>query len=47
MDALFKRAGVPASTLWRWETGKVKQPHPITLQRIMDALSEIESEFAA
>lgn len=46
MNQLMKRAGVPNSTFWRWDTGKINAPHPITLARIMEALEAAEAERA-
>ena len=47
INKLMGRAGVPNSTFWRWETGRVNKPHPITLARIVEALEAIEAEKAA
>jgi transcriptional regulator with XRE-family HTH domain len=43
---LMLHAGLPESTFWRWETGKVDKPHPVTVQKISDALDAIEKERA-
>ncbi len=43
MDALFTRAGVKASTFWRWEKGKTKVK-PITREKIVQALAAFEAE---
>lgn len=42
---LMVHAGMPESTFWRWETGKTN-PHPVTVQKISDALDAIEKERA-
>lgn len=47
INRLMKRAAVPNSTFWRWETGRVNKPHPITLARIVEALEAFEAEKAA
>ncbi len=47
INQLMKRAGLPNSTFWRWDTGRISKPHPITLSRIIDALEAVESERAA
>lgn len=45
VNALMKRAGVSNSTLWRWEN-EFREPHPITLGKVLDALEAIERERA-
>jgi predicted transcriptional regulator len=47
INQLMKRAGLPNSTLWRWDTGRTTKPHPLTVAKIVDALTEIEAERAA
>jgi predicted transcriptional regulator len=47
INQLMKRAGLPNSTFWRWNTGRIDKPHPLTVARIVDALTEIEAERAA
>ena len=47
INRLMTRAGLPNSTFWRWETGRIDAPHPVTVQKIADALAEIEAEKAA
>lgn len=44
LDNLLSRAGVAKSTFWRWEKGEITDPHPVTIQKIVDALEEIEGE---
>ena len=44
INQLMKRAGLPNSTFWRWDTGRIAKPHPITLARIVEALEAVESE---
>jgi transcriptional regulator with XRE-family HTH domain len=46
MDALFARAGIPASTFWRWERGD-HEPRPLTVEKLRQALEAIEGEKAA
>jgi len=43
INQLMKRAGMPNSTFWRWNTGRIEKPHPLTVARIVDALNEIEA----
>ena len=43
MNQLMKRAGVPNSTFWRWETGRV-QIRPSTVDRLVAALEAFEAE---
>jgi transcriptional regulator with XRE-family HTH domain len=45
MDALFARAGIPASTFWRWERGD-HEPRPLTVEKLRQALEAIEGEKA-
>ena len=47
INHLMLRAGLPNSTFWRWETGRIDSPHPVTVQKISDALDELEAEKAA
>lgn len=47
INQLMTRAGLPNSTFWRWERGDVKEPNPVTLQKIVDALEEAERAKAA
>jgi transcriptional regulator with XRE-family HTH domain len=47
INKLMKRAGLPNSTFWRWEGGKIETPHPVTVQKISDALDAIEAERGA
>lgn len=47
INHLMERAGLPNSTFWRWEQGKIKAPHPVTLRKIGDALDAIEAERAS
>jgi transcriptional regulator with XRE-family HTH domain len=44
INKLMERAELPNSTFWRWEQGKIKSPHPVTLRKISDALDGIEAE---
>lgn len=44
MDNLLRNAGVSASSFYRWEKGKIKSLHPVTLQKIVNALEAIETE---
>ena len=46
IEALMRVASVERSTFWRWEKGKGK-PHPVTVQKITDALEAAEAERAA
>jgi predicted transcriptional regulator len=41
---LLSRAGVAKSTFWRWNKPNASEPHPVTVQKIVDALAEIEAE---
>lgn len=43
INQLMDRAKVQNSTFWRWAQGK-SSPHPVTLQKLEDALSQIEHE---
>lgn len=43
IDHLTKRAGMPNSTFWRWETGRV-QIRPSTVDRLVAALEAFEAE---
>jgi transcriptional regulator with XRE-family HTH domain len=47
INKLMARAGLPNSTFWRWEKGAIVNPHPVTLQKLSDALGAIEAERAA
>ena len=44
MDNLLSKAGIAASTFYRWETGETGTPHPVTIQKIINALAVIEAE---
>lgn len=46
INALMKRAGVNNSTFFRWANGSTAALHPVTVQKIGDALAEIEAERA-
>ncbi len=46
INQLMTNAGLPNSTFWRWERGDVKEPNPVTLQKILDALNDAEAEKA-
>lgn len=46
INQLMERAGLPNSTFWRWDTGRIEHPHPVTVQKIADALAAIEAEHA-
>lgn len=46
INKLMARADLPNSTFWRWERGHINKPHPVTLQKIADALDAIEAERA-
>lgn len=45
IEALMRKAHVERSTFWRWENG-IGKPHPVTVQKISDALDAIEAEKA-
>lgn len=45
IEALMRKAQVERSTFWRWENG-IGKPHPVTVQKISDALDAIEAEKA-
>ncbi len=47
INQLMKRAELPNSTFWRWESGEVKEPNPVTRQKILDALLAVETERRA
>ena len=47
INQLMQRAGLTNTTFWRWETGKTDVRHPVTIQKIADALAEFEAEKAA
>jgi transcriptional regulator with XRE-family HTH domain len=44
MKDLFVRAGVAKPTFWRWEKGLTASPNPVTVQKLIDALDDIERE---
>jgi hypothetical protein len=44
INQLMKRARLQNSTFWRWQQGS--EPHPVTLQKLSDALDAIEAEKA-
>lgn len=46
MDTLFQRAGVNASTFWRWEKG-ISAPSLLTQRKLGKALDALESDKAA
>lgn len=43
INQLMKRADLQNSTFWRWERAGVT-PHPVTIQKLSDALGAIERE---
>jgi transcriptional regulator with XRE-family HTH domain len=45
VEALMREAKIERSTFWRWERG-IGKPHPVTVQKISDALARIEAEKA-
>lgn len=45
VEALMREAKIERSTFWRWERG-IGNPHPVTVQKISDALARIEAEKA-
>lgn len=47
INKLMEAAGLPNSTFWRWERGDTSQPHPVTIQKISDALTDAEKAKAA
>jgi len=47
MQSLFDRAGVQASTFWRWERGHTTKLNPVSEQKLMDALAGAEAERVA
>ncbi len=46
INKLMEAAGLPNSTFWRWERGDTSQPHPVTIQKIADALDAAEQARA-
>lgn len=47
INKLMEAAGLPNSTFWRWENGATNEPHPVTIQKISDALEAAEKARAA
>ena len=47
INKLMDLAGLPNSTFWRWESGATNEPHPVTKQKILDALDAAEQAKAA
>jgi hypothetical protein len=45
MVALCGRAGVDYSTVWRWRTGRVPDPHPTRVAEVTGALDLALVEF--
>lgn len=46
LNKVLKAAGIAPSTFYRWEWKKDTMPHPVSLAKIEDALSEIERNKA-
>jgi transcriptional regulator with XRE-family HTH domain len=46
LQSLLEKAGIDRATFWRWENDK-GVPHPVTVQKVVDALDAIERERAA
>lgn len=44
INHLMELASLTNSTFWRWEQGKIKVPHPVTLRKIEDALIVAEAK---
>lgn len=41
VNAFLKRNGISSTTFWRWERN-LTEPHPVTVQKIKDALERLD-----
>lgn len=47
INEVMMYAGLPNSTFWRWDTGKTKALHPVTVQKISESLTWFEAKRKA